>query len=434
MSFHEPPLPCSYIILKETINATDYYYAINGDTGETEFGGLGNMGGVDGTSASAVIQSALDALDSIVGGKVLLKSGIATGVTDIITIEDKCNVHLEGETPAYHKNIGKLSISESTPFIGRLHIKSTNDKVQQITIKNIQTVRIELSVASTVYRLANVIFEGVGTGRYIKMTAPQNPTSLLDFIVFEHCFLTTRQGLGAGESQFMFEGAVGQVFFLGCVIDHSVDNFTIFNLKPRARLHFSSLDAIISSSAASVTKFFNFEDPGANIEGTFTSFLGNLHIENSNGSDLTFLTLNPLSSGTYYKLQILLNLESSGRLTLMNNLASESHFHAATMSSSKIHISTNRPDVYSDGITAFNPRFRGFLTHSGFVTENSGTAIIASGESIDSGLALAPIYVSLTPKGTIPYQVSWENVGTSSTIRVYHNAPGSIEINWYAEA
>jgi len=73
MSFHEPPIPASYIILKETIDTTDYYYAINGKTGETEFGGLGNVGGVTGTDASAVIQAAINALTS--GGTIFFKAG-----------------------------------------------------------------------------------------------------------------------------------------------------------------------------------------------------------------------------------------------------------------------------------------------------------------------------------------------------------------------
>jgi len=73
-SFAKPVLEPSYVIFKETIGATDYYFAQNGKTGAIDYGGQSNAGGVDGTNASAVIQSAINALTS--GGKIFVKEGI----------------------------------------------------------------------------------------------------------------------------------------------------------------------------------------------------------------------------------------------------------------------------------------------------------------------------------------------------------------------
>jgi len=52
----------------------EYYEAINGNTGKIDFGGANNAGGVDGTDASQVIQSAIDALYGA-GGRITIKAG-----------------------------------------------------------------------------------------------------------------------------------------------------------------------------------------------------------------------------------------------------------------------------------------------------------------------------------------------------------------------
>ncbi|MHA1289763.1 MAG: hypothetical protein ACTSPB_20460 [Candidatus Thorarchaeota archaeon] len=59
----------SYVIRKNG----SYYEAINGSTGKIDYGGQNNAGGVDGTDAAAVIQAAVDTLTN--GGKILIKKG-----------------------------------------------------------------------------------------------------------------------------------------------------------------------------------------------------------------------------------------------------------------------------------------------------------------------------------------------------------------------
>ncbi|MEM1589815.1 MAG: hypothetical protein QW175_05305, partial [Candidatus Bathyarchaeia archaeon] len=82
-------LPYSYMI------STDgtYYYATRYD-GYLAFGGPANRSGVNGTDASAVIQSAINALTA--GGKILVKAGTYL-LTSTINIVAKSNIVIEGE-------------------------------------------------------------------------------------------------------------------------------------------------------------------------------------------------------------------------------------------------------------------------------------------------------------------------------------------------
>lgn len=79
----------SYIVYKKD----GHIYAKNGDTGDIEFGGANDLGGIDGTDASSVIQAAIDGLPSG-GGKVVLGQGDFTLSTGISTATNY--VHLEG--------------------------------------------------------------------------------------------------------------------------------------------------------------------------------------------------------------------------------------------------------------------------------------------------------------------------------------------------
>lgn len=58
----------SYIIRRNG----SYYEAINGSTGKISYGGSGDAGGVTGTNAGAVIQSAIDAIYNVASGTVIL--------------------------------------------------------------------------------------------------------------------------------------------------------------------------------------------------------------------------------------------------------------------------------------------------------------------------------------------------------------------------
>lgn len=67
----------------------------------------------------------------------------------------------------------------------------------------------------------------------------------------------------------------------------------------------------------------------------------------------------------------------------------------------------------------------------GYVTENSGTATGTSPIAVAHGLATTPTIVLISPQGSTPYQTS--NTANATHITIYHNAPTSITVSWYAE-
>ena len=73
----------------------DIVYAKNCTSGQIEFGGEWDAGGVDGANASAVIQAVIDALSS--GGIVLIKAGTYTAPIATTVFVRKSNVRIIGE-------------------------------------------------------------------------------------------------------------------------------------------------------------------------------------------------------------------------------------------------------------------------------------------------------------------------------------------------
>lgn len=60
-------LPCSYLIEAASVGSVQYYSSLDCRTQGTAYGGPGNAGGVQGTNASAVIQSSISALKGVCG-------------------------------------------------------------------------------------------------------------------------------------------------------------------------------------------------------------------------------------------------------------------------------------------------------------------------------------------------------------------------------
>ena len=69
--------------------------------------------------------------------------------------------------------------------------------------------------------------------------------------------------------------------------------------------------------------------------------------------------------------------------------------------------------------------------NKGYLTENSGTATGTSPITVLHGLAGTPTIVVLGVKGTTVYSTSW--TADATNIYIYHNAPASITVTWYAE-
>jgi len=84
----------SYVIYKDD---GGFYYAKNGRTGNIEYGGPNNVGGVSGTDASTIIQTVVDVL-GLNGGEIFFKKGTYTLLTSISLTWDKHrNIHFIGE-------------------------------------------------------------------------------------------------------------------------------------------------------------------------------------------------------------------------------------------------------------------------------------------------------------------------------------------------
>mgnify|MGYP000483419712 CR=1 FL=1 len=98
--------PASYIIRKNG----SYYEAINGSTGKIDYGGANNAGGVSGTDAATVIQQAIDTLPSE-GGKIFIKAGTYP-CSNTINIQDKA-LTIIGEnlkTVLYFSDVSGINI------------------------------------------------------------------------------------------------------------------------------------------------------------------------------------------------------------------------------------------------------------------------------------------------------------------------------------
>ena len=107
-----------------------YVWAKSGKTGEVVYGGQWNAGGVSGTDACTVIQSAINALTS--GGKIFIKAGTYT-VTTWIDLGNKINIVLQGEGDCT-RLVKPLGYVKAETYYGRvLNLAYANG----ITIKDI---------------------------------------------------------------------------------------------------------------------------------------------------------------------------------------------------------------------------------------------------------------------------------------------------------
>jgi len=83
------------------------------------------------------------------------------------------------------------------------------------------------------------------------------------------------------------------------------------------------------------------------------------------------------------------------------------------------------------GAVTDNGSYNEYKYNIGYFTENSGTATGTSPIIVPHGLAEAPTVVVLGVQGTTVYSTSW--TADDTNIYIYHNAPGSITVTWYAE-
>jgi len=111
----------------------DVIYAKNCTSGQIEFGGPWDAGGVDGSNASAVIQVAINTL--IYGGKVIIKNGLYLISSPIEIRAD--NVYIEGETAGYGNTPGARLKAATTINAIIVYNPDSNVNYRKIHLKNL---------------------------------------------------------------------------------------------------------------------------------------------------------------------------------------------------------------------------------------------------------------------------------------------------------
>jgi len=452
MSFHEPPICASYIILKERIDTTDYYYAINGKTGETEFGGLGNVGGVNGTIASDVIQSAIDSLTN--GGKISIRAGTYL-IDSTIKIKDWITLEGEGfsEGTQEKKTVLKGSSSLTSEMIG-YSPAATGWGVRSVRIANLK------------------LLQGDGSGCAIKLGAYLSIFEKLyirDFKDYALHILGAKDGLTAYRAEnhfshiFMHSNPGGAIFMK--TFDSFFDHIDEYNngstLVPANKL------------LAGQNQFINswFDNPNAKnnlfIRGSESSFL-NCRIVGSKEDMIVF----EIESGDWvYRLQFISNriqvkglqshdlygvlkvtsVDGGGRFTM--NI-----FKGNTLK--LVSGETNKPKYVFDFINDYSNQIKANHIESelagtrilnwdnvdglsqikgniGFVTENSGTASGSSPITIPQTthlLDVDPTYVNAVSKtsGYSVISVRFDSV-TKDIVIEHSGGATSIDVFWEAK-
>jgi len=102
MGFNEPVSPASYIIFKDTIGATDYYFAQNGKTGEIE--------SYD-TDASTVIQYAIDTLSN--GGIIKISDANTYTISSTVNVNENIILDLGAATIVHGADITLFNLHKN---------------------------------------------------------------------------------------------------------------------------------------------------------------------------------------------------------------------------------------------------------------------------------------------------------------------------------
>jgi hypothetical protein len=141
------------ILINQTGNT---HYAINGSTGQTDYGGPSDAGGVDGASASAVLQAALDDVRDAGGGKVFLKNGNYSLSTNLKVGN---NTILEGES--WNTILtGPTDLTTWTCIIENERVRTVYAN-SFITIRNLQIDGQKDSINPSATRPGGIGFTGV---------------------------------------------------------------------------------------------------------------------------------------------------------------------------------------------------------------------------------------------------------------------------------
>jgi len=459
-SFAKPVLEASYIVFKQTINAIDYYFAQNGKTGAIDYGGQNNAGGVDGTNASVVIQSAINALSS--GGKVFIKEGTYLLSTPIVI--EKSDITLVGESWATILKVadgancdaivvGKYGYPFPTYYrntIANLGIDGNKaNQAAAATLHGIVVYRNDYTVVENCY-IHDVDGTGIrfyATNRCIMRGNLVKDTTKYCYILennAEYNVIEGNRGFTSTnwENMLLYGTDTGGVKYntvVGNILDGAgYDTLTLANNSDfntiigniirngslrGIYLHLTSDGNVISNNIVE-----NNNQHGIRLAGCSNNIItNNVILNNGQVAANLYDGINLVDENTNYCLN---NIISNNRI--YDNQATKTQRYGINEEGNSNYNKIVDNDVTGNlktiAIVGANTKVQFNL---GYVTENSGTISLVSGRTITTDLDITPNVVKLEAIGKVPVKYSHELSGVD--IVAYHDqAPSTIDTRWYA--
>jgi parallel beta-helix repeat protein len=393
------PLPqeVSYIILKEG----NTIYAINGKTGQADYSG---------TNATSIIQSAIDAIEK---GNIFFKKGTfeVTG----IDLTGKNYVNLIGEG----KDVSILKLKDGSDS----HLIEKNDS----------------SMVEAPFVIRDLTLDGNAQG--------QTSGSLIDTIYMQYikytkiinCIIKANRRHGI---RFLYNYYCE---IKGCILLQDIYGESLLLYPKMANGSVLSNNILIGSKQTGCDGIILYRDRPVCVNNYIESFDNGIHLEICNNGIISNNFIYDCNTGIYVTRSIYNNIIGNHidectkgmffeGLLPERNLIVGNYFYNLT-EGIRLHDSSNDNNIINnkfhtvttpiiDNSTGNNPR----KYNIGYITENSGTINIASGETITTNLDESPSWISLEAIGSIPVSISHELSGND--IIVYHNQTGSINIRW----
>lgn len=412
----------SYIIRK---NGTTIE-AVNGSTGKIDYSG---------TDASAVIQAAIDALTS--GGKIFIRDGTFE-LTNYLSLRHGVVVEGMGES-----TVIKQANGANLNYLIYIYLKSASS-FGRVQLKNFVLDGNKANQTG-----------GNGYGIYTDTYSSIDG----DFISFEDLFIRNTYGVGIETKGNYYElknifvdkaGSHGFVIrdyhcrLIGTIARRNIGDgyilrgtglHTLIGVKSISNdgngIHLYGIDSSYIRSEIIGGAVMSNDQHGILFEGVSNNRVIGAWIQsNSYGTPNSYDNIHFKSYDNQY---------SKNNIIEGNNIKAggSARYQVYEVDSNQdYNLITNNQiiDTGQTGIVVLQGSNSKVKDNIGYITENKGTVSLASGETLDTGLSTIPVYVSLIPKGTVTYEFAWNTINTSSSITVWHTAPSSININWYAEA
>lgn len=292
---------CMYVCYTDST----YYYAENGTTGNLDYGGPNNNGGANGTSCSAVIQAALDAVEAAGGGTVALRRAPTRYDVDAKLLLGSSTLLVGEGFPSYTANRGtylRLADGVNDDMIGNkvgasdvaiMFLSLQGNRGNQ-TAGNI--INLDSNRSFVVYNMFNGAFDNSivisGGANFVFRNRSQNSTGNFIYVDWADNMIAFNEGTADAEV-LLCEGAnnriVGNTFFsgthgiyLGFAGDKSTVAFNRTNDNDESGITCSGTDCVISSNRS-----YNNTDYGIRQTVADGTIVGNLCEDCGEGIVLT---------------------------------------------------------------------------------------------------------------------------------------------------